>query len=415
MGKKFIAILLVAGAFVCSANTVTVNAGEAALLKKVAKNGLVEMTADTVGSVLGYDTTDYYRNVTEVEMPYYVGKEKKSFLKDKKYDEVLYLGMPYYLPTLNKKAVYFSVSDEEVATIEGNTLVAKKQGMVTVTAYNSKKKSLGSTVFAVTTYNDGKDVINAMSLKKTDLWRWNNLRDIEYWKTNVNTIQDMCYYLQAKEFVYDFNKEPDFLGVNRWQWTADAKTIFDMSGGVCVQVAQMGNYMLADNFEEWGNIIVFGSQGHIFNWYYEDGYYYIMDFTEVISDNAWNNSGEWKDYTGSIKKFKTIKEIKTWITKEKVDTKQNFLVCMYSNLGHDYMPCWLDEGCADSKAVNEGKNTEVAHFGFQDIVFEEMTILYQRKSANIAIRGYSLDEIPALVQGGIYGYEITEKYYYDYK
>ena len=413
--KKIIAAIVILGTLVCSASAVSVNAGEEELLKKITDDGLVEMTTNEIGSIGDYDITNYYRSVVKTETPYYVGKEKTSFLKGKEYDEVLYLGMPYYLPTLNEKAAYFSISDEEVATIEGNSLVAKKQGMVTVTAYNSKKKSLGKTVFAVTTYNDGKDVINTLSLEKTDLWRWKNLRDVEYWKTNVNTIQDMCYYLQAKNFVYDFNKEPEFLGVNRWQWTADAKTIFDMSGGVCVQAAQMGNYMLADNFEEWGNIIVFGNYGHIFNWYYEDGYYYIMDFTDVISDNTWNNSGEWKDYTSSIMKFKSIKEIKSWITKEKVDTKENFLVCMYSNLGYDYMPCWLDEGCADSKAVNEGRNAEVAHFGFLDIVFEKMTILYQKEGMNIEVRGYSLDELHTLVHGGIYGYDITEEYYYDYK
>lgn len=412
---KVVAMVLVAGTMVCSASAFSGNAGEEELLKKMNVTSMKKLSSQDVGSYDENDVVVHYSNMTEVEMPYYVGKEKKSFLKGKEYDEVLYLRMPYYLPDLNEKAVYFSVSDEEIATIDGNKLVAKKQGTVTVTAYNSKKKSLGNTVFAVTTYNDGKDVINARSLTDEDLWRWGNTRDVEYWKTNVNTIQDMCYYLQAMNFVYNFEKEPDFLGVNRWQWTADPEVIFAMSGGVCIQVAQMGNYMLADNFEDWGNIIVSGNYGHIFNWYYEDGYYYVMDFTEVISDNAWNSDGSYRDYTNSIKKFKSISKIKKWITSEKVDTKENFLVCMYSNLGHDYMPCWLDTGCQDTRAVNEKRNIEPAQYGFQDIVFEEMTVLYQRKGVNLELKGYSVEEIPTLVKGGIYGYETVDEYYYDYK
>jgi len=413
--SKVVAMTLIIGAFVCSAKTVSANAGEAELLKMVSNTEMKLMESNDLGSYDTLDVVDHYSEMVEVEMPYYVGKEKKSFLKNKEYDEVLYLGMPYYLPTLNEEAVYFAVSDEEIAAIEGNKLVPKKQGLVTVTAFDGEKKALGDTVFAVTTYNDGRDVIHSRSLTDEDLWRWQHTRDAEYWKTNVNTIQDMCYYLQAMNFVYNGEKEPKFLGINRWQWTADPEVIFAMSGGVCIQVAQMGNYMLADNFEDWGNIIVSGNYGHIFNWYYEDGYYYVMDFTEVISDNTWNSDGSFRDYTNSIKKFKSISQIKKWIKSEKVDTEQNFLVCMYSNLGHDYMPCWLDTGCQDTRAVLDMRNTEPARYGFQDIVYEEMTVLYKKKGVNLELKGYSVDEIPNLVKGGIYGYERVNEYYFDYK
>jgi len=420
--KKFVAAVLILATVAVgfAGNVVEVNAGEEAILKKVkvAKN-TETLTSQSLGMMDNYDSINQLLTVSEVEMPYYVGKEKKSFLKDKKYDKVLYLGTPYYLPELNKKAVYFSSSDESVAVIKGNELVGKKQGLVTVTAYNSKKEALGKTVFAVTTYNDGKDVIKARSFEhKGNTWEWYNTKTPEYWKTAVNTIQDMCFYLQARNFVYDFAKEPEFISAGRWQWTAEPETIFAMSGGVCVQVAQMGNYMLANKYEDWGNIIVSGNQGHIFNWFYEDGYYYIMDFTEVISDNAWNNdgSGKFRDYTKSIRKFKSIKEIKKWITSEKVDTKQNFLVCMYSCQGHDYMPAWYDEGCADTRAVTNGTNKETAYYGFQDIVYDEMTILFQRDDLNIGTKSFSIDEMPCeIMYGGIYGYKVEQKYYFDYK
>lgn len=76
------------------------------------------------------------------------------------------------------------------------------------------------------------------------------MKNPEYWRTTVNTIQDMCFCFQAKRFTYSFN-EPDFCRGAEWQWTADSETIFAYNTGVCVQIAQMGNYMLADNSEDW--------------------------------------------------------------------------------------------------------------------------------------------------------------------
>lgn len=373
---------------------------------------------ENVGGFGEKDKTFYVMEENDYSMPYYVGKQNKSFLSGDEYDMVVYLGLPYYLPKLNKEAAFYSVSDRSIATIEGNALVPLKQGKVTLTGYDSAKKKLFDKTVAVTTYNDGKDVMSARSFEYIDLGRYDNAKDVYYWRDAVNTISDMCYYLQARGFRYDFAKEPEFCGINNWQWTADAEAIFSYSGGVCVQVAQMGNYMLANNFEDWGNILVFGNQGHIFNWYYEDGYYYVMDFTEVISDNCgrdkWVNSN-YADYSRSYKKFKTVDEIKEWIPAEKVDTEQNCLVVMYSCQGHDYMPVWLDGGINDTRGLVNGTYDHTAVFGFQDIVYEELTVLWQKEGIDLTIQGFSVEEIPLLVRGrGIYGETKEIRNYFEY-
>ncbi len=419
---KIAAVTLIIGSLVSSASVVSVNAEEDALLKEISVSENLETCNEyQIGGNDLRDNTTYMREITEVEMPYYVGKQKKSFLKDKEYDKVLYLGVPCYLPMINENAVYFSSSDDSIATIEGNELIGKKQGLVTITAYNAKKKVIDEIVFAVTTYNDNKDVINATSMDYSEeLYFWDHAKNPEYWKTSVNTIQDACFYFQAKQFTYSFN-EPDFCGVQEWQWTADPETIFTYNTGVCVQIAQMGDYLLADNFQDWGNILVFGNQGHIFNWYYEDGYYYIVDFTEVASRNAYEHDGYVKTYydcTDMIHKFTSINQIKKWISSEKVDIKQNYLVVMYSNQGHDYMPAWKDGGCfgIGTRTLNEGKNIETAVFGFQDIVYDELKVLYKRKGLNMELKGFSIDEMPVRLEGrGIYGYQVETKNYFEYK
>lgn len=372
---------------------------------------------ENVGGFGEADSSFYVMEENDYEMPYYVGKQEKSFLAGEEYDMVVYLGLPYYLPKLNANAVYYSISDTDIATIEGNALVPLRQGTVILTGYDSGKKKLFDKNVAITTYNDGKDVMSARSFEYIDLRRYDNAKDVYYWRDAVNTISDMCFYLQARSFRYDFAKEPEFCAINNWQWTADAEAIFTYSGGVCVQVAQMGNYMLADNFEDWGNILVFGNQGHIFNWYYEDGYYYVMDFTEVITDNCDRDKwvDNYVDYSHRYKKFKTIDEIKEWIPAEKVDTSLNYLVVMYSCQGHDYMPVWLDGGINDTRGLLNGTYDHTAVFGFQDIVAEELTVLWQKEGVDLTIQGFSVEEIPLMVRGrGIYGETKEIQNYFEY-
>jgi len=362
----------------------------------------------------GSDNLKYFET-NLVEQPYFVGKESSSFLAGVSYDSVVYLGVPKLL----EEGYSYTSSDESIAVINGREFQPKTQGLTTLTKYDSDGNAVSEEIIAVTTFNDGKDVLKASSMKEYN-GSWYEIFDARAAKLMINTITDMVDFLTARWMVYDGAKEPLLTGTDGynsgdWQWTAPGYEIYDYNGGVCVQVCQLADYMLADNFEEWGNILVFGNQGHIFNWFYEDGYYYIMDFTEVISDNQWGGYSyrERRNYTKSIKKFTSVDEVKKYITSEKVDTTQNYLVVMYSNLGHDYMPCWADGGMHDSRAVFDGGYTEYA---FEDEVFDSLEILYIDESLDIHVVSCQTEDLPSTVRmqrTGCYGTGV--KYYFDYK
>lgn len=363
-----------------------------------------------------FDSYDNLIFVTvEKENPYYIGKQETSWIDsmEGKYDFVVYLTLPLYLPQRYGTKNSYSISDSTIAIINGYELVPLKQGIVELTI----TKEDGSTQterIAITDYNDGMDVANKKSFSYEELVAFQEMKNAEQWRDMINTIPDMIMYLEARLYCYD-NREPDFCGIDGWQWTPSGDAISTYNGGVCVQVAQCANYMLAGNFEDWGNIIVFGNQGHIFNWFYEDGKYYIMDFTQVISDNCqYSNVTAYRTFRNSIESYDSLNEILEYVQCQKVNCAQNYLVCMYSCQGHDYMPLWKDAGISGSNILYECPEDEYI-FGFEDVVMDDLVVLWQDPNINITIRGYTAEELNlALRASNVATYSSQVNYYFDY-
>lgn len=400
------------------------------------KTGLCPIFSDEKYVTRGeYDSKDQavtYAKETE-GLPYYIGRdnpeENIDFMKQNKgaNDGILYLGLPMYLPDkVLTGTAYVTVDDASVARIEGNELIGLKQGTFILSSYDEEGNLTNEKKYVCTTFNDSKAGKESLLTFERDLSRFSNARDPEYWKNAVHTIMDMCFLLEARNFTYDFYGEPEFgyiqnVGSNeeRWTWTADPQTIFEMSRGVCIQVAQLATYMLAGDYEDWGAILSEGNQGHIFNWFYEDGYYYIFDFTQVISDNAGNyySSPLFRDYSKYVKKCKTIEEIRDYCCNEKLSTEHNYAFYMYSCKGHDELPCNVNTGMSDSNAVlnNTWTESERIIIGFQDVVMEDLVVLFENEnSTKIEWKSYTLEEINKSIPHGIYNLPVEYSYRYDY-
>ncbi|MBR3824345.1 MAG: hypothetical protein IKJ39_04010 [Lachnospiraceae bacterium] len=370
------------------------------------------------------DTIDVYSKEVNGH-PYYIGRDNYEanidYMMNHKTaeDGFVYLGLPLYLPNkVSKDTCYVTVSDENVAKVENNELIGLQQGVFVLSTYDENKTLIEEKKYVCTTFNDSKTDKEALMTIKVGsdgmTADFINARDFEYWKKSVHTIMDMSFMLQARHFVYDFYKEPAFGVIEHtdnpeevWNWTAHAETIFDMSGGVCIEVAQLALAMLAEDYEDWGVVLVEGEQGHIFNWFFEDGYYYIFDFTQVISDNAWSKSFEngqyhkYWDYSDKVVKCADIEEIKEYIVTKKVDTRLNYLVYMYSCKGHDYIACNLNTAMNDSYAANRGDFEEII-IGYQDVVMEDLVVLYQKEGIRITFKSFDVDQINNSIPCGIY-------------
>lgn len=370
------------------------------------------------------DNTQYFLEDSEAsELPYYVGMQKKSYIKKNKgkYDRVMYIGLPMYIPSYYKNGVYFEVENTDILHVEGKELVPTQQGITKLSVYDKNNKLIKSEKILVTNFNDGKDVINTRTIseeKKEDVWMWENLRSGEHWKNMVKTIQDASFFFQATHFIYESMGECQLPFVDDWQWTMYGEDLTLQRKGVCLQAAQTALYLLEDDFEEAGVIYVFGNQGHIFNWFFEDGYYYIMDFTEVIGDEIHRCDSILRDYTNSIHQFKTMKELKSWLKTDKVNLEMNYAIIMLSCMGFDYIPAWRDSGCCDTNGTLKGEHS--AEIQWEKIVTENenFEVIYLNKNADVTVSGVEYDTLPTelkFIEKCLYTPVTTEyHWYYEY-
>lgn len=386
--------------------------------------------------------TNYYDVVTKVKVVekelddrYFIGRENYEenigyFNKYLTEDAgKLYIKKKMYLPDIIPEGTaYCLVSDESIAKIEDNALVGYKQGTFSLICYDANMSVLNEKTYIVSTYNDSlEDISKHLSISTRSAennYTTVDMRDVHYCREAVSTIMDMSYLLQMRGFTYDFSKEPDFGALQydvtdetKWNWTADAETIFDMNGGVCIQVAQLATYMLADDFEDWGVVMIEGRQGHIFNWFFEDGKYYVFDYTEVISDNCYRGYEfeerfGYKDYSNKVHVFDNIEDFKHWCITDKVDITQNYAVFMYSCQGHDFIPTNINSVMSDSWGVVDGEKEEVL-LCYQDIVMEDLVVFYLMEGSNAEFVSIPSSEVPEEVPYGVYGRGERE-YYYDY-
>jgi len=375
----------------------------------------------------GRDDVTKYSFRKEVTIPYYIGRDDASatnFSKNHKSDAVLYLGLPLYLPKTMKEEVYYvSVDDTSVAKVENDELIGLKQGTFTLTTYNQNGTKIEEITYVVATYNDSKENVStqlSFPAKADSMFVWGLTKELPYWKSACKTLMDVSFYFQARNFYYSFEGEPEGNSLNGepiddWMYNNDIQTVFETNKGVCLQAAQLAAYLLADDFEDWGVVLVDGLQGHIFNWFYEDGLYYIMDYTSVISYNAWGRDTDvYRDFSSEVKVCKSIEEIRDYVISGKVDISMNYFVYMYSLRGHDELPCNINTAKYSSRKAMNGEYEEII-VGYQDIVVEDMHVLYLKDGINVKIRAFAPAEMTSRLVHGRYYVDEEYRYYYDYR
>ena len=165
------------------------------------------------------DMKAYYQY--EEYKPYYIGRNSEkstNFIATNRQDgdEILYLGLPLYLPEfVNKNTSYIKVDDPSIAEIQGEDLVALQEGICNVICYDSNMEMIESKRFIISTFNDSsEEIATHRVLHGEDIMSHINAWDLRYWKDSVNTIMDMCFMLQAREFRYEFAAEPKFGGID---------------------------------------------------------------------------------------------------------------------------------------------------------------------------------------------------------
>lgn len=362
----------------------------------------------SINSDKGYDLRD------ETELNLFVNTAKPeigstSFINEIKpnytYEDfkrltMVYLGHPRIMEEYeNYEGNWFS-SNKEIATAENGIITGWSEGICQITLENKEGDVIDVFDVVVTTFNDGRDVKNYRVYDYTDYFADDasyTPHDPEWVRENCNTILDFVIYLYDRYFVYNPDAPIMVTGETCWTWAESGDIVLMNNHGVCCDVANAASYVLANDYERWGFVCITGACGHIYNWFYEDGKYYIIDFTTVISDNR-NDTRTFdpRKYINCVIEASNDEDakekIQDYLLKNTNIAEHTLLTFWVDSTGYDFQPAivlsWCHEGIeADNKYVALEKDT-----------LENRTIMgYINPDEDVEVRGIETDDIPSIV------------------
>lgn len=316
----------------------------------------------------------------------YSGSFRKAVGEEKK---VIYLGMPRKLTVSDGENIKWISSDPSVATVRDGEVTGWKEGLVTIQGQRETDEIVYEEEFVVTTFNDGKKAENCYEIERAEylsgVHSFYNTVAPEVLRLKINTIQDMYEYFLHSGCYYSPDGPILTSGGSLWLWSLPGDDMLNLKYGSPSDFANAASYLLQYDFEDWGYIYGLGSNIKIYNWFYEDGYYYIVDFYGLIKDI------EHGYYLNHYDPFKTDKkeEIAEYLL-SRTNTNGLLAFVMMSARGHDFMPAFYSSCLQDSSKVYK----EHVEYGFEETVYNEMTILYENQEFDFSIRCVPSDEIP---------------------
>lgn len=275
----------------------------------------------------------------------------------------VYFYHPMRLVLSNPKAeaLFYVSSDSNVIRVYSDGAVeAYSEGVADVTAYDKNGNPIETFYLYATTYNDA-DPIGSKTDYTDNAALLSAYRNIDFQdiQQSLNSITDYVAYLYANNVFYSLemegsNPRPLFSGGITWIQSGNSDWIFKNQAGICCNVCAGALYALVGDYERYGTIQLAGKYGHTIYWCYENGTYYVYDFTNIISqgrnyvDEAF--SGNIYNYVEStIGRGKTLKAaLSDCAKKSNAVYFENNIIYSVELTGLDYYPAeannWMYTG-----------------------------------------------------------------------
>ena len=378
---------------------------------------VVEETEETIDNVDSEQEQSAEEANGGIDCPEIIVNDKKvdtvsalrsSFLKDtqKEMDPdsykktvTVYLGHPRIMEDYENFDGFWYSSDPEIATAENAIITGWKEGICEVEVKSREGQTIETFHIIVTTFNDGKDA-NHFKVNEPDYYKtddaWYTPSDPEWVRENCNTILDFVIYLQDRRFIYFPDAPIMVTGQSCWTWAEAGDVVLTNNYGVCCDVANAASYVLANDYERWGFVCITGGEGHIYNWFFEDGTFYIIDFTRVISDNRDNMKNSPESYmimSFGAESPEKEKELLDQFLECNTNLENCFVSLWVEATGYDFQPAIVLSWC------HEGPyNAENKYIALEKEVLEERTIIgYVNPEVACDIKGIDIDLIPSIV------------------
>ena len=349
--------------------------------------------SEAVANCLRVDTTSTLRSS-------FLEYNRKRMVPDF-FKEMLtvYLGHPRIMEDYEYYDGIWYTSDPEIATVENAIITGWKEGTCKIELKSNEGQTIETFNIIVTTFNDGKDA-NSFKVNETGYYRTDDASytpsNPEWVRENCNTILDFIVYLQDRRFIYFPDAPIMVTGQSCWTWAEAGDIVLTNNYGVCCDVANAASYVLANDYERWGFVCITGAAGHIYNWFYEDGTFYIIDFTRVISDNRDNVQNSPESYmmmSFGADSPESEKELLDQFLECNTNYEHCFVSFWVEATGYDFQPATVLSWC------HEGPyNADNKYIALEKEVLEERTIIgYVNPDVECDIKGIDIDLIPSIV------------------
>lgn len=372
--------------------------------------------ADTETEMTSWTPREELYKVEEAQFILTGNSDKREIITKSEYDtsyremvgfdkEVVYLGLPRCLEECGEEYVW-TTSDDGIATVERGTVTGYREGTVWISKLNEKKELIKSWELVVTTFNDGKQAeacyeIGPEGFGNAEVEYYYTVKP-EYLKDKINTIQDAISYFQNSWFTIDFDAPIMATDKSCWLWCQSGADVLQAKRGGTAEMAAAAGYLLGDNFEQSGYIYTLGVFQNIFNWFYEDGTYYVVSFGELIQDMS-EGAGQ-KNYVPF--KTKNREEISEYL-KNFYNEEETAVTFMIPSLSGTEIPPVYTSYLHNSMVLLSIH----AEMGFEKAYFDEMSILYENPNLKYTLKAFEPEEIPDSVpklqenRGSFYRYE----------
>lgn len=282
--------------------------------------------------------------------------------------------------------VKWTSDNPEIAVVDENGIVqAIKEGTTTIRVMDAEDTQVASFDIYCTTKNDGENQAFYTTFKEDwELYKYCEDCSPEEIQARISTIRDVIRFLLARQAWYD--PATPIMANGFYTWAEDAEVFLTYDRGVCCDVTNLGAYLLQYDYEELGFIYHFGSGiGHVYNYVYEDGAYYVFDLTDVISNNQGCYDTDYRIY-----QLEKLEDFVPIILEKKTDPERLLGVVAVNAMNHTEQPANYLSYIHDDSVMF----TEPVQVGFEEgVPFE---VLYVNPKAEGMVEFISIphDEIP---------------------